>query len=58
MPAREASRVCSAAASREILLTESTRRNLGDTWPFEKLPPVKVKGKEKPLELYRLDWRA
>ncbi len=55
-PTNVASWACSAATAREILLTESTRRGLGDSWPLEKLPPVKVEEQEEPLELYRLGW--
>ncbi len=51
-----ASRVCSVAAGGEILLTETTFRRLGDGWPTVKLPPIEVKGKDRPLELYRLSW--
>ncbi|MBX7218791.1 MAG: GAF domain-containing protein [Blastocatellia bacterium] len=53
-----ASRICSAAESGEILIAESTFQRLVDkSLPLEPLPPVSVKGKDKPLSLYRIDWK-
>ncbi|MGB0561272.1 MAG: adenylate/guanylate cyclase domain-containing protein [Spirulinaceae cyanobacterium] len=53
------SRICNVAQAGEILLSEETRRRLSptDTLPMTPLPPVKVKGKQAPLQLYRLDWQ-
>jgi adenylate cyclase len=51
------SRICSAAAADEILISQSTFDKLRDrTLPLEQLPPVSVKGKNEPLQLYRLHW--
>ncbi|MEM8639141.1 MAG: adenylate/guanylate cyclase domain-containing protein [Cyanobacteria bacterium P01_G01_bin.54] len=53
------SRICNVAQSGEILLSQETRRRLTqpDALPMFPLPPVRVKGKQKPLKLYRLDWQ-
>lgn len=51
------SRICSAAKAGEILISESTFQKLHDSsLVLEKIPPVLVKGKNKPLQLYRLIW--
>ncbi|MGA1621591.1 MAG: adenylate/guanylate cyclase domain-containing protein [Synechocystis sp.] len=51
------SRICSAAQSGEILLAESTVAKLSPrAYPLEALPPVTVKGKDSPLQLYSLAW--
>lgn len=53
-----ASRICSAAKSGDILIGQSTLDKI-DTQniPLEKLEPVQVKGKEYPLQLYRVLWK-
>ncbi len=52
-----ASRICSAATAGEILISQSTFDKLqGWNLPLEQLDPVKVKGKEQPLQLYRILW--
>ncbi|MGB5833985.1 MAG: adenylate/guanylate cyclase domain-containing protein, partial [Thiohalocapsa sp.] len=54
-----ASRICDLAAPGEVLLSAETVAALGDQlWPLVNLGPVSVKGKCKPLHLYRLDWRS
>ena len=54
-----ASRICNVASASEIIVSDSTFRNVANVaLPFEELPPVKVKGKDEPLLLHRLDWRA
>ncbi|NER49844.1 MAG: FHA domain-containing protein [Symploca sp. SIO1B1] len=51
------SRICGVAKAGEILISQGTFAKLRDrTLPLEKIPPVKVKGKEEPLQLYRLRW--
>ena len=51
------SRICSAAKEGEILISQSTLNQLNDpSVPVEKIPPVWVKGKDYPLELYRVLW--
>lgn len=52
------SRICAVAKADEIMISQTTyqaSQHLNLT--LEKLPPVKVKGKEKPLQLYRLLWQ-
>ena len=52
-----ASRICSAARADEILISQSTLDKLSDcTILIEKIPPVIVKGKDQPLQLYRVLW--
>ncbi len=51
------SRICSAAKAGEILISQSTLDKLSaGTVPLEKIPPVMVKGKDQPLQLYRVLW--
>ena len=51
------SRICSAAKAGEILISQSTLDKIkGWNLPMEKMSPVLVKGKEQPLQLYRLLW--
>jgi adenylate cyclase len=53
-----ASRICSEAKAGEIFISESTREKIAlFNLPLEKLELVKVKGKDEPLQLYRLLWR-
>ena len=54
-----ASRVCSVAQADEVLISEATRRKLRTgLFVLEPLPPVTVKGKAEPLQLYRASRRA
>lgn len=54
-----ASRICSAANEEEILIAESTFQKLTNQFLLiESLPPVTVKGKDKPLQLYRIRWES
>jgi adenylate cyclase len=53
-----ASRICTAAGPDEILISASTLAKVSGLGPsVEALPPVFVKGKREPLELYRVPWR-
>ncbi|MDX2254382.1 MAG: adenylate/guanylate cyclase domain-containing protein [Pseudanabaenaceae cyanobacterium bins.39] len=53
-----ASRICSAAKSGEILISESTLTQVESLrLPMQKLDLVRVKGKEEPLQLYRIHWQ-
>lgn len=53
------SRICSAAQAGEILISQTTFDQLHQvTIPMEKMPPVQVKGKEHPLQLYRVLWNG
>jgi adenylate cyclase len=51
------SRICGVAQAGEILISQSTLDKLG-SWklPLEKLVLVRVKGKDEPLQLYRVLW--
>jgi class 3 adenylate cyclase/tetratricopeptide (TPR) repeat protein len=49
-----ASRIQSAAAADEILLSDSTRRLIEGYIDLEKLPPAMVKGKREPIQLYKI----
>ncbi len=52
-----ASRICNAAEADEIVISQSTFDKLtNQNLPLEKLPPIMVKGKDQPLQLYRLFW--
>ncbi|WP_342380609.1 GAF domain-containing protein [Myxococcus stipitatus] len=52
-----ASRVCGVARAGEIVLSESTRTRLEQSrWPLAPLPPTRVKGKDAPLVLHRVEW--
>ncbi len=51
-----ASRLCANAAGRQILISDSTFRNLNGDFPSLKLEPIRVKGKEKPVEIYEIVW--
>ena len=52
-----ASRICSAAAAGEVLIADSTLARLPPgRWPLAALPPKRVKGKDAPVSLHRLDW--
>ncbi len=51
------SRICGVAKAGEILISQSTFSQLKSwNFPLKKLDPVLVKGKEQPLQLYRLLW--
>jgi adenylate cyclase len=52
-----ASRICTAAKAGEVFISESTRTHIvSHNLPLEKLDLIKVKGKEEPLQLYRVLW--
>jgi adenylate cyclase len=54
-----ASRACSVAQAGQVLVTHSTRAKLRDTaWELSSMPPVEVKGKDVPLELYNVRWQS
>jgi adenylate cyclase len=52
-----ASRLCSNAAPGQILVSESTFLQLNGQIPAQRLEPIRVKGKETPVELYDVFWR-
>ena len=52
-----ASRICTAAQAGEVFISESTKNKISSlNLPLEKLALIKVKGKEEPLQLYRILW--
>jgi class 3 adenylate cyclase len=51
------SRVCSAAEAREIVVSAATRSALTlAEFELEAMPPLRAKGKDAPLEVYRVIW--
>jgi len=52
-----ASRICTAAKAGEVFISESTLAKISHcNLPIQKLEPIMVKGKEDPLQLYRVCW--
>ena len=48
-------RLCSAAAAGEVIISESTNKLLeGKNFQLTKLKPIMVKGKEEPIQIYRV----
>jgi adenylate cyclase len=52
-----ASRLCSNAAGGQILVSESTYLQLNGNIPAQRLEPIRVKGKETPVELREILWQ-
>ena len=48
------SRLCSAANPGEILVSESVYEGLKKDFPFKKLDPIRVKGKAKKVNVFRI----
>lgn len=52
------SRICTVAQAGEILISQTTFDKLkGQDLPVEPIAPVRVKGKEEPLQLYKVLWQ-
>jgi adenylate cyclase len=49
-----ASRLCSAAGKREILISEDMRKALSKLPALEVMPPMELKGKSQPVPVYRV----
>ena len=50
------SRLCDAASPGEIIISENTENILsGTNFKLKKLDPIQVKGKEKPIQIYRVE---
>ena len=47
-----ASRLCAAAGPGEIMVSESVYKTSHETFSFERLNPIKVKGKEKRVPVF------
>jgi adenylate cyclase len=56
--ANTSARLCSHAASGQIIVSEHTLIHLKSRFELEELPSAKVKGKEKPLRIYNVLRRA
>ncbi len=53
-----ASRICTAAQAGDVFISESTMAKISNfKLPLEKLDLIKVKGKDDPLQLYRVLWQ-
>lgn len=53
-----ASRLCANAAGGQVLISESTYRNVETKLSARRLEPILVKGKETPVEIYEIVWAA
>lgn len=51
-------RLCSAANKHQILITEVVFLNLERKIPVNKLDTIQVKGIEKPIQIYEIDWQT
>ena len=49
-------RLCDAAKSGEILISQSTAQSLDGDLPCVALPPLQIKGKSRAIPLYRVDY--
>src|SRR5215471_2253608 len=52
-----ASRLASNAAAGQILISDSTAEELGEKFDLQGLPPLKVKGRSTPLEVFGVKWK-
>jgi adenylate cyclase len=52
--ANTSARLCGAAGPGEILVSAATLERLGSRFDYQELPPVQLKGKEKPFRLYAI----
>jgi len=52
-----ASRLASNAAAGQILISDSTAKELGEKFNLENLPPLKVKGRSSSLNVFSVVWR-
>jgi adenylate cyclase len=53
-----ASRLCANAAPGQILVSDSTFALLNEGIPARRLDPIRVKGKETPVELHEVFWQT
>lgn len=49
-------RLCSAAKPYEIIISENTVDELKENFNLEKLKPIMVKGKEKPINIFKVNY--
>jgi adenylate cyclase len=52
-----ASRMCGKAAAGQILVTESTFHEVSAQFAMLPLPPVEVKGKSQPINIFTVQWK-
>jgi adenylate cyclase len=52
-----ASRLCANASGGQILVSDSTYSELNGSIPAQRLDPIRVKGKETPVELLEVLWQ-
>jgi adenylate cyclase len=52
-----ASRLASNAAAGQILISDSTARELGEGFNLNALPPLMVKGRSTPVEVFDVTWK-
>jgi adenylate cyclase len=52
--ANTSARLCGAAGPGEILVSAATMERIGSRFDAQELPPVQLKGKEKPFRLYAI----
>jgi adenylate cyclase len=52
-----ASRLMSKAEGSQIIVSESTAKEIGDAFGLTKLEPLTVKGKSEPIAAYAVQWR-
>jgi class 3 adenylate cyclase len=46
----------SNAAGGQILISQSTAEALGDSFDLERLPPLMVKGRVEPVQVFNVVW--
>jgi len=51
------SRLCSNASGGQVLISESTCREVKGAFPARRLEPIRVKGKESPVDVYEVQWK-
>jgi adenylate cyclase len=52
--ANTSARLCGAAGPGEILVSASTIERLGSSFDYKELPPLQLKGKEKPFRCFAI----
>ncbi len=51
-----ASRLMANAAGGQILISQSTAEPLGDSFDLQRLPPLMVKGRSEPVQVFNVTW--
>jgi adenylate cyclase len=51
-----ASRLMSNAAGGQILISQPTAKELGTNFDLEKLPPLALKGRTEPVQVFNVSW--